>query len=381
MSSKAEVLRLLSALSAREERSSLLGYQLAESEKKFAEEVKSREDKIGQLGVELESKANTVAYLTQQLHQSKLRLKKALEKHTYAAPTCTAAGDAVLQPGSSNAVLGTASTRPYRTSRVVRRTVSSPVPQEVASLTSVSPEAKTVRYLPTPPLPPRPPSSPQTTPPYPLIRRASTPRRRKSDRSPETSSPQNLPESGEFTTQPRPPSVSPRQPSGGSRTNLDPVRAQRYHPSPPDISDILQSQKSTVSVITKPTPPVLPPIQSDTCMHAERHCSVASSLMDVLPQSKSVDCYTSSESPDTPSSRPQHYPRRHRHIVLAKSQGLSSAPSALRVLHYGPRGVERERKETDVSSKPGAAQGTLMVKENVNEKSQAWQELHQHGAD
>lgn len=157
ISSKAEVLRLLSALSAREERSSLLGHQLTESEKKFAAEVKNREDKIGQLSAELESKADTVAYLTQQLHQSKLRLKKALEKHPYAAPTHTAAvGDAALQPGRSSA-----STRPYQTSRVVRRTTSSPVPQEVAFLTSVSPEAKTMRHLPTPPLPPRPPSSPR----------------------------------------------------------------------------------------------------------------------------------------------------------------------------------------------------------------------------
>lgn len=366
ISSKAEVLRLLSALSAREERSSLLGHQLTESEKKFAAEVKNREDKIGQLSAELESKADTVAYLTQQLHQSKLRLKKALEKHPYAAPTHTAAvGDAALQPGRSSA-----STRPYQTSRVVRRTTSSPVPQEVAFLTSVSPEAKTMRHLPTPP--------------YPPVRRASTPRRRKPDLSPGTSSsssssPRDLSESRELSTQPRPPSVSPRQQSGGSRTNLDPVRAQRHRPSPPDISDILQSQKSVVPVITKPTPPVLPPIQSDTCMHAERHCSAAS-LADDLPQSKSVDCYASSERTNTPSSRLRHYPQRHRHIVLAKSQGLSSAPSTLRVLRCGPRTLESEEKDTDRYT-PGAAEGTLMVKENVNEKSQAWQQLHQHGAD
>ena len=388
ISSKAEVLRLLSVLSTHEEKSSLLAHQLAEIEKKFTAETNSKEDRISQLNIELESKSNTVAYLTQQLHQSKLRLKKALEggayaKRTYAAPTCAATGDpsghdVILQPGHPSA--GT-STRPYRTNRVVRRTTSSPVPQRFASSSqdqSASPEARSMHHLPTPPLPPHPPSSPQTTPPHPRIRRASTPRRRKSDLPPETSSPRDLTDNGQ---QPRPPSVSPRQQSGASRTNLDPMRGQRY-PSPPDISDILQSQKSRVPVVTKPTPPVLPPIQSDICMATERRGDTPSPT-EVLPQSKSVDSYgtcTFTESTDNPSSRLQPLPHRQRHIILAKSQGLSSAPSTLRVLRYGPRGLESKREEADVY-KPGAAEGTLMVKENVNEKSQAWQELHQHGAD
>ena len=50
------------------------------------------------------------------------------------------------------------------------------------------------------------------------------------------------------------------------------------------------------------------------------------------------------------------------------------------MLRCGPRTLESEEKDTDRYT-PGAAEGTLMVKENVNEKSQAWQELHQHGAD
>ena len=49
----------------------------------------------------------------------------------------------------------------------------------------------------------------------------------------------------------------------------------------------------------------------------------------------------------------------------------------MRVLRYNGRGLKQG--ENGVSGE--TAEGALLVKEAVNRKDQAWQELHQHGAD
>ena len=249
-----------------------------------------------------------------------------------------------------------------RKGRRVRRTTSSPTPQNISSLTSNHPISGA--RLP-PPFFPRPPSSssPYATTPHPLVRRTSNTARRHS-LSPQASS-ANAAEG----PVPRPPGMSTsshsttRLSAVDHSSSLEPVSTHKYGEIPPDISDILLHQeRGEVQEVTKPPLPVLPPIRSDTAM----------TTLTSVPSPNSAQCTSLSEL----SSR-LHCQRRHRHIVLAKSQGLSSAPSTMRVLHYNGRGLKQVENGV-----PGeTAEGALLVKEAVNRKDQAWQELHQHGAD
>ena len=321
-STKADNLGLRSSLSSHEETNTLLEHNIKELRRKLNEEISTKDAEITRVNEELESKSSAIAYLTQQLHHSKVRLKRALESNAHA--------QGYTGNTSTHTVSSSRTTTP-RICRVVRRTTSSPAPQDVSSLSNLELKSKC-----SPPFSPKPPSTPPTTIPPHITppRRASNPGRRRTF-PPEKDPPQ------EFVS-----------------TNRDPIQRYRCAPPPPDICDILQSQEREVQIITRPSPPILPPIRSDTSIMTQKTYDDSITHDAVVP-SHSVECTSS-------------HPQRHRHLILAKSQGLSSAPSTLRVLRYQTQGIEGGRvvKEEE-------AEGTLLVRETVNRKDQAWQQLHQ----
>ena len=79
--------------------------------------------------------------------------------------------------------------------------------------------------------------------------------------------------------------------------------------------------------------------------------------------------------------------RGHPRLILAKSQGLSSAPSSLRRFSYPPpRVLERdaeEMEEEEVDDKEdqdeGMTEGTLVVRQGVGGQGN-WRQLHQSHA-
>ena len=347
-SSKAEILDLRAALSSYAEEVTVLEHQIEELQYKFGEKFRRRDSRIEQLDLDIKEKSTAIANLTQQLHQTHIRLEAVAEN------------DATVQ--YSTGAFSSMSGSTARKGRRVRRTTSSPTPPNVSSLAGNQPSSG-ARQLPL--FIPRPPSSssPYSTIPHPLVRRASSTGQRRSV-SPEASS-ANAAEG----PAPRPPGTSSsslsttRLSAVDHSSSLEPVSMHKYGEIPPDISDIiLHQERGDIQAITRPSLPVLPPIRSDTAM----------TTLTSVPSSHSTKCASLSQLP----SRLQ-YQQRHRHIVLAKSQGLSSAPSTMRVLRYNGRGLKQG--ENGVSGE--TAEGALLVKEAVNRKDQAWQELHQHGAD
>ena len=82
--SKAEILKLRSALTSSEDKIHLLDHQLEELNTKFSEEVQIRDETLNKQNSELDSKANTIAMLTQQLYNTKVRLRNELQAKTTA---------------------------------------------------------------------------------------------------------------------------------------------------------------------------------------------------------------------------------------------------------------------------------------------------------
>ncbi len=389
--STAEALELRTSLTSHEEKVGLLEHKVSELEERLSEECNRRDARVAELNTELESKSNAIAYLTQQLRQAKLKLKAALEENgrlTHA------------QIASTTALpVRRLDTTAPRACRTFRRTTSSPLPQDTANfearLNSGNSRAMSPPTLP-PPLVPRPPST--GSPSHPLLhRRASSKVRRRWSHSPKSSGSSST--TGLHSPHP-PPNVSPC----ASNTSLGPISMYRPPTTPPDVSDILRHnhdlRAKDSQLVVKRSPPVLPPIQSETSVlyqHRGGEPSVVDSRSGVLMPSHSANHVHHPEL-----SHPQHS-YRHRHLILAQAQGLSSAPSALRVLRYsslsrgrleggrGEVGVEEEEEgeevweeeseEEEEEGEEEMVEGRLLVRETVSRKDQAWQELHQHGAD
>lgn len=345
-----EMLSLQSALSASTEKMKLLKHQRKEAESTFSEEINKRDAQIYHLESELDRKSQEVARLVKQLHQMKIELTRISDASSVVQhvvlPTSTDHSYQLGQRKRSD-VAGTC-----RISRRVRRATASAVTHDSDSFRD-SREKQSVltrRSLPTPTLTPSPsispsPRPPSTSPPHTVVRRASGVTHKRSR-------PVN-------TTHTVPQKTS-------STTTLDPV--QKYKQAAPSVADFLNRAQS-VHVVTRPSPPVLPPIATN-------------SVTEAAPTGTSngvSDCVL----------YPPH-PARHgcqRHVILARSQGLSSAPSGVRVLTgrlERERGREEEWEGGQGEGEGGgreAAEGTLLIKEEAHQKSQAWQELHQSGSD
>lgn len=345
---KTEILSLQSALSASTEEIKLLKHHIKEAESTFSEEMNKRDARIHHLESELDWKSQEVARLVKQLHQMKIELTHISDASSVVQhvvlPTSTDHSYQLRQRKGSD-VAGT-----YRISRRVRRATASAVTHDSDTFHDSREKQSmlTRRSLPTPTLAPSPPTSPRppsTSPPHTVIRRAS----------------------GVAHKRARPVNTTHTVPQKtSSTTTLDPVQKYKQAPSVADFLDRAQS----VHVVTRPSPPVLPPIATNSVTEAAP-TGTGSGVSDY------VRC-------------PPH-PARHgcqRHVILARSQGLSSAPSDVRVLTgrlERNRGREEEWEGGQGEGEGGGretAEGTLLIKEEAHHrKSQAWQELHQSGSD
>lgn len=279
---------------------------------------------------------------------------------------------------------GSSRSRVTRIQRRHFRNSSSPVAHEVSGLCSSDEKRSTNKRLPTPPLTPRPPAT--ATPVPSTIRRASNPIRKQSP-SPRSSHVHvsNDSESGNYSSvaSTRVPSLTEEDvdhatimeasashsvTSGSNeRRALDPVQLYRQGVMPYELRELLQSRGANLEgelqlISSRPAP--LPPIASPgptTAVDSTRLRGHA-----------------------------QYPPRQNRHFILAKAQGLSSAPSTVRVLRYSSKQPQDSRedsgsglleaecdKDDRVVSEVGAVEGTLLVKETVGRKDSALQELHQ----
>ena len=369
------------------------------------------------LNSELETKANTVALITQQYHQLSLRFHQELEANARVI-TCTCHKNQPCNPGivngedvidsdheagdirwsqqqyrglrlGPNPPTGLSRRTPTTIQQRKYRTTSSPVPCEVSSMSSLENSTPNLsssagRRLPTPPISPRPLSS-SSSPPH--LRRASKPIRRQTPSLGSEVSVRYTDATSVVNSNPLPSRSqvkqrnNRKQSSDRSATSLPlvPVKQQKVGSLPSAISDIMQSREKDVQVVPKPPPPILPPIVAGT----------RTSNIDPLdiPQGHDVLMSSNSSLSNTNfQSTPPSHRRQHRHFILSRDQGLSSAPvRTMRVLCYSRTELDRHDNGdlTKEDSKGGleAADRMLLVKETVSREEQKWQELHQQGTD
>ena len=372
-------------ISSNDDKLKLYEHQLQDMTSKFTDEMRIKEEKVSRQNAELETKSSTIASLTQQLYNTRIRLRSEIETNARIAsgaicncPHCRAHHRSRPTSRSSTDKSNvSADKEPMRTSRIERRrvrTVSSPVPDSIADQQEqdgLRSSTGSIR-LPTPPSLPKPPTKSS-------IRRASIPIRRQlpfmsaSVREPTTT--------GSTTSLPGGRHPRPDENVLEQRA-LDPVKMYRYGTVPTDIRQLLHSREGDVRIVSKPAPPVLPPITLDDNTKSLSQTEILNREDTQLSNELEYASYS-----ELPTSNIRL--RRHRHFILAQAQGLSSAPSTMRVLRYHPHSLEpgledvgtgrpREAEEEFIGEE-GAAEGTLLVRETVNRKDQGWRELHQHG--
>ncbi len=428
--------------------------------------------------------------LTQQLYNTKVRLRNELQAKTTAAASSHAAasdvcvcphchvhrkkpavtGDRYYALGSNGVVPvgrgrgvdyqtspaiapGTGSGSRSRVSRIQRRhfrNSSSPASQDVRNLSqseskdgySVSPSKTGTKGLPTPPLTPRPPPTSAASPAPPMIRRASNPMRKQQSPSPRSSRDQ-IGSSGSTTSMTTSCTSVATLTDGNAHSEtdtslsttsvgniegkvLDPVLPHRQGVVPQELRELLQSRENggdlgeQLQQLLISKPPPLPPIVSDddndqttpTQSGVFHHLDPTAAMTIDRPNNLT----TVHPSDPVSSSRVKghhqhhHHPhayhpagirQHHRHFILAKAQGLSSAPSTVRLLRYSPPAqqgqdlIMREVQEVggsggsgllvqeseegivDEVKERGTVEGTLLVKETIDRKDSALQELHQ----
>ena len=439
--SKAEILGLRSAVSSRDDAIRLLEHQAREMERKLGKEIDSRDETNHVLNAEVDEKAITITRLVQQLRRAKLRVR-ALEQtvetleisyhreHQQRQQTRPEyankdVGGRVLRFDSGIAADPVDSQRPMlsssadRTAHKTRRSVSSPVPHPVVSIRGTPGMPTTgkecVTTLPHSPHPP-------STPPHPHHYH----RRRWSGRLSSSSSVTSVDgstskispsESNHQGFQPRPPSGAPIESTTRRLSSRESKRVnvlEQAHvrkPRSPGVHDILRLREERMQVPSEFSPPVLPPIQSDPLV-APQHWpeQTQRSVMkrkSTLPESSTVRRTIQGSSSSSSSQVPirKHLPSKHKRVVLADAQSLSSAPCSIQVLHYSAdsspelaefdpedknekseENIEDEEKgctsdkDDEGREEEGATEGMLLVR-GVGLKDCVWQELHQHGAD
>ena len=471
--SKAEILKLRSALTSSEDKIHLLDHQLEELDTKFSEELQIRDESLNKQNSELDSKANTIATLTQQLYNTKVRLRNELQAKTTAAtasshavssgvcvcPHChvhrkskpaitgdryyALGGDGGVVPvglGADYQMSPSIATSRSRVSRIQRRhfrNSSSPVSQDVRNLSQsesedgyFSPSKTGTRMLPaTPSLTPRPPPTSAASPAPSMIRRASNPMRKqspslRSSRGQISGSTSSVTSSctsiATLTDDSDATSLSTTSVGNNEVAKvLDPVQPHRQGTVPQELRELLKSRENgdlgEQLLISKPPP--LPPIVSTDDNNSDQTTSTQSEVFHghyFDPATMTVDpnnLTTVQPSDPLSSSRVKghhHYHpggicQHHRHFILAKAQGLSSAPSTVRLLRYSPPAQQKqdlmmrevqelevggaggsgllmestERGVIDEGEERGTAEGTLLVKETIDRKDSGLQELHQ----
>ena len=365
--SRAEVASLQSQLSAQREKTSLLEHELQLLKRKLVDSTKEKEDCIRTLNHELEKKSSSIAYLVTQLHQTKRLLHKTLESQRQVA-TKPLRPHPPLQPSPPSESPPEAAYRTGKITKRLRRTCSSPVTEE---------QGDNQRQLPTiPPYASSPSPSPCPPPPLPGIDTNSFPATQSRVSRPHVtfSHPLHAPITPSTWARHHPSLVQPPSSSyskGNSESSQHLISANRTVHSktlPPTVSQRSPTGRSKI---------VLPPIQS-TSDHSDNLSMSKSDFPVRDPTVKSTAAVIARTG------------RGHRRLILAKSQGLSSAPSSLRRLSYPPpRVLERDTKEMEEEEEEGEqedqdeeeelTEGTLVVRQGIGSQGN-WRQLHQSHA-
>lgn len=338
-----EVAKLQSSLSKEQESCALLQHQVEHLLSRHSDELSAKDDVISQLNMELDAKASVIALVTQQLCQVRAKLKQEIEARSKKPSPCACPHCFVH--------------RKMATSTEGRL---SPL-QEAECRTNIGREL--VNTAGSKLLVPSPPSAIPSAPPHPpppmagrnrtIKRRASTPIRRQSP-SPQTS-------------------------PGTSLTNLSldsskerclrPPHANKY--SGTLSTEFLYLKDSVAKPVRCETHPILPPISAATDLDGQ---TAVNQNCRSYPGNHQILISPGSSDTSTLNAR--------RRLILANSKGLNSAPSGLRVLHYGARNQhdsiagggggggggtsgEEEEKAEEGKEVVTAPEGTLLlVKEN-----------------
>lgn len=324
----------------------LLKHQVDDLLTRHSEEVSARDDMISQLNAELDAKASIIALLTQQLCQVRAKLKQELEARSKQSIVCACPHCFVHR-------------------KAIPSTEGRLSPLQEADHSMDGTELSATGKL----LIPSPPSATLSVSPHPpppmagrkrlIKRRASTPIRRQSP------SPRNS-----LTN------LSLDSSKDIAQKTLRPARVAR-DPSllSTELQELLSLKDDSAKPVRRDTHPVLPPIPSP-------HAVTDNMIQDNMVTDNYSHVHRFYPGPGIGSS--QQLPvqgvtdgtssiNAHRRLILTKSKGLSSAPSALRVLHYGARnrsdagagGGAEERGKGEEEQTTVAQEGTLLlVKEN-----------------
>ena len=331
--------KLQSSLSKEQESCALLQHQVEHLLSGHSEELSAKDDVISQLNMELDAKASVIALVTQQLCQVRAKLKQEIEARSKKPISCTCPHCFVH--------------RKVATSTEGRLSPLQEAENKIGIRRELVNAAGSKLLIPSPPS-----AAPSGAPPYPPLmagrnrtikRRASTPIRRQSP--------------------------SPNTSPGTSLTNLSLDSSKEKSLRPPHVSkypgilsaEFLYLKEDIAKPVRRETHPILPPITDGPLQDGKKTVSRS------YPGNQQI---LISPGASTLNAR--------RRLILANSKGLSSAPSGLRVLHYGARskhdsisggggggggasGKEEEEEEVkegeEVATAPEA--GTLLlVKEN-----------------
>lgn len=127
-----------------------------------------------------------------------------------------------------------------------------------------------------------------------------------------------------------------------------------------ELQQLLSLKEGDAKIARRDTPLILPPISSNV---TEEQC-----FSQATPTSVVVDTngrYQSCQQLPGASAGVHSSHVHHRRLILAKSKGLSSAPSTLHVLHYGPVpvSVPRARPEAEEAGETGGIEGGAVAGE------------------
>ena len=177
IASRSELAKVQSYLATEQENVSLLNHQVDDLLSKYTEDITVRDNLIKQLNVELNSKANAIVLLTQQIHRVRTELKQDLESRASKSVVCSCPHCCIHSKSLESKKQQRALCLQEKKRRKVdhRHTHLHDTEQNsLASTVSAVSGILTRHFNPAPPLSPPPPSS-ATGWRHGIVRRASTP--------------------------------------------------------------------------------------------------------------------------------------------------------------------------------------------------------------
>lgn len=437
VSSKADMLRLRSALNFQKETITLVQHQIREMEVKYSRELNLKDEILKKLNADLETKSNTVALITQRYHQLSLRFhceQTSSGTQTSTICTCQKHNDhkvtSVSEQRATSSDRDMINSRDSQTSQLQYRgtqfepkppsgisrrsyTVNQPinahdtspsVPWEVSSMSSLeisAPIASSPAYykVPTPPKSSRPLSS-SSSPPH--LRRASKPIRRQTSSLGAVVPVRGITQTSSHVTSGLLPSkhqmkarrIHENFPNSSDRlstsTLFDPGTVQKHKVLTSDMSDILPSYEKDVQLLSHTSPPLLPPIVTDggidTSTIGNSSANPTLDQLDLIPLINSTNSLTNHNLQTIPPSRAR---LPHHNFILSRSRvhGMNSAPvRAMRVMYHGQNGLDQQNdadmKDDSKISLDDAAGRVLLVEDVTGSREdQKWQQLYQRGTD